>query len=184
MTVGDGYQTVVKPYTGGAPFRVEETVTVFEGREYVRHVVRHSGGVGVVALLGSNVVCVEQYRPAVERVTLEIPAGRPELGETVQQAGRRELLEETGLEPIWLAPLTRFYNAPCFCDGASEVLIASVRPAERERPLNDDLPLRVRLIDLAEIEDLMLSETLLDATSIIALLMARAWLAKEGRLAL
>ncbi|MGA2118427.1 MAG: NUDIX hydrolase [Bryobacteraceae bacterium] len=52
-----------------------------------------------------RVVMVRQYRPAVERYTLELPSGLVDPGETPEQAMRRELLEETGYEAGELEPL-------------------------------------------------------------------------------
>ena len=43
-----------------------------------------------------RVLIVRQYRPAVERETLEFPSGLVDAGETPLEAARRELLEETG----------------------------------------------------------------------------------------
>ena len=45
-----------------------------------------------------EVLIVRQYRPAVERYTLELPSGLVDAGETPAEAARRELLEETGYE--------------------------------------------------------------------------------------
>jgi 8-oxo-dGTP pyrophosphatase MutT (NUDIX family) len=43
-----------------------------------------------------RVVIVRQYRPAVEKYTLELPSGLVDPGESPAQAAARELLEETG----------------------------------------------------------------------------------------
>jgi ADP-ribose pyrophosphatase len=53
----------------------------------------------VLALTESGeVLVVRQYRPAVERETVEFPCGLVDAGETPLQAIRRELLEETAYE--------------------------------------------------------------------------------------
>jgi ADP-ribose pyrophosphatase len=53
----------------------------------------------VVAITEDNkVLIVRQYRPAVERYTLELPSGLVDPGETPVEAAGRELLEETGYE--------------------------------------------------------------------------------------
>ena len=53
----------------------------------------------VVAITDEQqVLIVRQYRPAVERYTLELPSGLVDAGETPAEAARRELLEETGYE--------------------------------------------------------------------------------------
>lgn len=45
-----------------------------------------------------RVLCIRQYRPAVERETLEFPSGLIDPGESPEESARRELLEETGYE--------------------------------------------------------------------------------------
>ena len=55
--------------------------------------------VSILALTKDRkVLLVRQYRPAVERYTLELPSGHVESGESPEDAARRELLEETGFE--------------------------------------------------------------------------------------
>jgi ADP-ribose pyrophosphatase len=51
----------------------------------------------LIALTGDrSILLVRQYRPAVERYTLELPSGLVDPGETPGEAAQRELLEETG----------------------------------------------------------------------------------------
>ena len=48
---------------------------------------------------------VRQFRPAVEMVTLELPSGHVDVGESPEQAARRERREETGFVARDLIPL-------------------------------------------------------------------------------
>ena len=51
-----------------------------------------------------RVLIVRQYRPALERETLELPSGLVDAGEAPEESARRELLEETGYEGgEWIA---------------------------------------------------------------------------------
>jgi ADP-ribose pyrophosphatase len=53
--------------------------------------------VSVVAVTeDEQLLLVRQFRPAVGRMTVELPSGHVEPGETPEQAARKELLEETG----------------------------------------------------------------------------------------
>jgi len=55
--------------------------------------------VTVVALTPARrVLLVRQFRPVVQRLTLELPSGHVERDELPEHAARRELLEETGFE--------------------------------------------------------------------------------------
>jgi ADP-ribose pyrophosphatase len=55
--------------------------------------------VGILAITTDHrILAVRQYRPAVERFTIEFPAGLVDAGETPLETARRELLEETGYE--------------------------------------------------------------------------------------
>jgi ADP-ribose pyrophosphatase len=53
----------------------------------------------IVAITGDQrILAVRQYRPAVERYTIELPSGLVDPGESPAEAAGRELLEETGYQ--------------------------------------------------------------------------------------
>lgn len=74
------------------------TVSLPNGETSKRELINHRGAVAILALTKDNeVILVEQYRKAIEEVTLEIPAGKLEPGESNKKLSAiRELQEETG----------------------------------------------------------------------------------------
>lgn len=81
-----------------------------------REVVRHYGGVAILATIDDRIVLVKQFRYAYNKDTLEIPAGKLELGEIVSEAGKRELEEETGYSCKELKLVNEIYPTPGYCD--------------------------------------------------------------------
>ncbi len=88
------------------------------GNTATREVVRHPGGVGIVAIDGEGFLyLVKQYRYPFSKITTEIPAGKLDgEGEDPETAGRRELMEETGLRAEKFSFLGSIYASPGFCD--------------------------------------------------------------------
>ena len=100
----------------GKIIRVQrDKVLLPNGQEATREVVRHPGAVAVVALKEGNLIMVKQYRYALAKVTLEIPAGKIDLGEEPQTCAIRELREETGYQGD-LKFLGAFNTSPGFAD--------------------------------------------------------------------
>ena len=93
----------------------KETVRLPDGRTAERDIVVHPDVVAVLPILADGrVVLVRQYRKAVERTLLEIPAGGVESGEGAEDAVRREMTEETGYRVGSMELLTSFYTSPGF----------------------------------------------------------------------
>ncbi|MGH9303177.1 MAG: NUDIX domain-containing protein, partial [Acidimicrobiales bacterium] len=70
-----------------------------DGFTFEREIVRHPGAVAIVALEddGQSVLMVSQYRGAVDKCLLELPAGKRDiLGEAPALCAARELAEEIG----------------------------------------------------------------------------------------
>lgn len=77
-----------------------DRVELENGGTSTREVVRHHGGAGVAALNDEGeIYLVRQYRYALDRELIEIPAGKLEKGEDPLEAAKRELGEEAGLPP-------------------------------------------------------------------------------------
>ena len=74
-----------------------DKVTLPDGTETIREVVEHPGGVAIAALTDQNeLLLVDQFRYAQQRIMREVPAGKREPGEDPLVTAQRELQEETG----------------------------------------------------------------------------------------
>ncbi|KAK3898069.1 NUDIX hydrolase domain-like protein [Staphylotrichum tortipilum] len=77
-------------------------------------------GVGIVAIVkketGPEIVLQKQYRPPVDKIVIELPAGLIDAGETPEQAAIRELKEETGYVAEVLETSPVMFNDPGFCN--------------------------------------------------------------------
>lgn len=89
----------------GRIFRVDSgRVRLDDGTETGRDVIVHAGAVGVVPVIDGRVIFVRQYRIAIERELIEIPAGKLEPGDTPEQRAQVELAEEIGFVAGKLVP--------------------------------------------------------------------------------
>jgi len=81
--------------------------------------------VNVVALTeDGHMLLVEQWRHGTREVTVEIPAGMMDPGETPEQAARRELLEETGYAPASIEPIGVVEPNPAFLNNRCTTFLA------------------------------------------------------------
>lgn len=100
----------------GRLLRVDcDTVKLPNGEKSTREVVRHPGAVAILAFHEEELLLVKQYRYPLEKVTLEIPAGKLDPGEEPLNCAQRELREETGFGGR-LEYLGEFYTTPGFTD--------------------------------------------------------------------
>lgn len=100
-------------YNGRVVKLAVHTVSLPNGDEAKRELIRHPGAVALVALdAAQNVLLVRQFRLAANRVMVEIPAGTREPDESPDVCAIRELQEETGYKPGTLEALGGIFVAP------------------------------------------------------------------------
>jgi ADP-ribose pyrophosphatase len=153
-----------------------------DGQPFVRDIVRHPGAVAVVAVTDDDsVVLVRQYRPAIDQWILEVPAGTCDVeGEAAVDAARRELAEEAGYDARRLDLLTQTAISPGFCDQRSSVYLATgLTPVPLDRQGIEEGYMRVEEIPLAAVDGLVDDGSIIDATTILGLSLARRRLSGE-----
>ena len=149
-----------------------DTVERPDGRRFQREVVEHGPVVAIVPLADDgDVLLVRQHRAAVGEVTLEIPAGGVDRGESLQEAAQRELQEETGRRAGRLERLCGFYVSPGYCNEFIHVFLArELSPAAIEG--DEEEAIEVVALPLQEALRRVRSGEIHDGKSIIGLLLA------------
>lgn len=95
----------------------KDNVELADGKKSFREVVRHSGGVVILAFKDEDtILLVKQYRYPIGEIVLELPAGKLEKGEDPFEAAKRELEEETGYCANKWTDLGYINTSPGFSD--------------------------------------------------------------------
>ena len=155
----------------GAVFDLEvDRVKLPNGRIATRELIRHKGAVAIVPLFPDGTVAVEeQFRYAVGRIMIEIPAGKLDApDEDREAAARRELREETGLTAGKLICLGDYFGSPAIVDERITLYLAT-ELSEGERDLDDDEFLSVKRIPLEELTDAIVRGEITDGKTQAAL---------------
>ena len=119
-----------------------------------------------------EVVLVRQYRPAIGKMELGLPAGLVEEGEDPEKAARRELLEETGHAGGEWELLGVVASSPSLKDNWAHLFLArdvehsaSQQPDEHER-------LEVVLVPVGELLPKVSAGEIVSSSGVVALLLA------------
>ncbi|MBI4341397.1 MAG: NUDIX hydrolase [Candidatus Omnitrophica bacterium] len=160
-------------YQGRVIRLIRETLEV-RGHRIVRETIQHPGAVVVVPMLDhSRIVFVRQYRRAVGRFLLELPAGTLELGERRDLCAKRELEEETGWKAKHLTRLGQFYAAPGFVSEQMTIFLATGLTPVPPRPEPDEMVTPV-ILSLREALQRIRTGSICDAKTIIGVLFTAA----------
>ncbi len=147
-----------------------DDVELPNGKTAKRELIKHPGAVAIIPVTTENkIVMVEQFRKALERNIVEIPAGKLEKGEQPRASALRELEEETGYECETLELVTSFYTSPGFADEIVHVYEARGL-TKKENPAAQDEDEFINLIELTldEALEYVAEQKIYDAKTIFA----------------
>lgn len=152
-----------------------ETFRLPDGSLYERGAVEHPGAVVLAPLRtgpdGHELLMLRQYRPALRRTILELPAGTREPNESWEVCAQRELQEETGYRASRFVSLGEIWPAPGLSDERMALFLAEgLTPSSLPKDVDEEItvepwPLRL-LVAMA------LDNRLEDGKSVVAILRA------------
>ena len=149
-------------YNGKIMTVCRDDVEISDGKKSFREVVKHSGGVVILAIKDNNtVLLVKQFRYPIRQTVFELPAGKLEIGEDPDFASKRELEEETGYRAGKWTSLGFINTSPGFCDEklylykAENLEFVGEHPDEGEIIKTFEFPLEevIQMIKSGEIND-------------------------------
>lgn len=155
-----------------------DTVLLENGKNTSREVIKHPGGVCVVALTEDNdVLFVRQFRYPHGKVLLEIPAGKLEYGEAHRDCGIRELKEETGCTCDSFEYLGNLLPTPAYDTEVIHMYLARGLHSG-EQHLDDNEFLEVEKIPLNKAVEMIMNNEISDAKTQLAILKTKMLLSK------
>ncbi len=133
--------------------------------------IHHDGAAAVVAVNEEGkLMMVRQYRNALDRFTLELPAGKlDEPKESTLECAKRELEEETGYRSDNIAYLLTVNTTVAFCNEKIDIYLAKdlVKSAQN---LDEDEEINVELWDLEDLKQLIYEGKITDGKTVAGIM--------------
>jgi ADP-ribose pyrophosphatase len=151
----------------------EDTVRLPNGKEEKWDFVSHRMGAACVLAVhpSGKIIMVRQYRNALDRFTLEVPAGkRDSVNEDTSICAARELEEETGFRAGKLEKLLSLKSTVAFCDEFIDVYLATDLKEIGEQHLDEAEDIEIELYDLEDLLVMCYSGKLQDAKTVAAIM--------------
>lgn len=146
-----------------------------DGASVEKAFIEHPGSVVLIPLIDEQVVMLRQYRPALEKTILELPAGTRESEESWLACAQRELREETGYRADSFTSLGLIWPGPGLTNELMALFIATGLTSD-PLPADFDEEITLAPMPLAELATMARDGRLQDGKSIVAILRAEAYL--------
>lgn len=163
-----------KVYSGSVFEFYQDTMKLPDGNietwDFVAH--KRGGGAATVPVLpDGRILLIRQYRPAVDRETLELPAGAKDAkAENPALTAARELKEETGYASDDVTPLITLKTATSWCSEETDIYLAKNCVREGKQTLDEAEEIQVEAYSLKELLDKIYSGKLEDAKTVAGIL--------------
>ncbi|WP_078553149.1 NUDIX domain-containing protein [Bacillus alkalicellulosilyticus] len=155
-------------YEGRIIDLVIDDVELPDGKMSKRELIKHPGAVAVIPVTKEGkLVMIRQYRKALDKVIVEIPAGKLEPGEEPLPCAKRELEEETGYQSEMLEYVTSFYTSPGFADEIIHLYFTD-QLTEGNLNLDDDEFVELVEVTLEEAQKMITTREIYDAKTAFA----------------
>lgn len=159
----------------GTILKIYEDTVLANGHEAHWDFIHHDGAAAVLPVTDDGkILMVRQYRNALDRETLEIPAGKLDAADEPKiQCAYRELEEETGYRTEKLEPLIEIYTTFAFCNEKISIFLAeNLIPSHQN--LDEDECIDVEAYSVEELTEMILDGTIMDAKTVSAILAYKA----------
>ena len=142
----------------------------FGKRTKVFEIVHHPGAVVIIPIdAKGRILLVRQWRHAIQKNLLELPAGKLENGEDPLFCAQRELQEETGFRAQIMTSLHGFYSTPGFSDEYLSLFLGE-NLVPSPLPPDEDEQIELEPLELQQALQMIEEGSIIDAKSIAGIL--------------
>ena len=162
----------------GTVLKIYRDTVIANGVEEVFDFIHHNGAAAVLPITkDGKIMLVRQYRNALDRFTLELPAGKVDSPEEPRiDCAYRELEEETGFKTDKLEYLMTVNTTVALCNEAIDIFVAkNLIPSKQH--LDEDESIDVEIWEVKDLLDMIYSGKMTDSKTIAGVL---AYAQKEG----
>lgn len=157
-------------YKGNIISMYRDHITIDDTQNVIFDYIDHKGAAAMIPVnKDGNILMVSQYRNAINRDTLEIPAGGMNLGETMLECAMRECEEETGYRPKNAEHLIDIYTTVAFCNEKIGIFYTEELETTKQH-LDDDEYINVKAYPIDELIQMIYDGKINDAKTISGLL--------------
>jgi ADP-ribose pyrophosphatase len=169
-----------KIYSGNISLRLDKFK--LNSKIIKKEIVEHLPSIGLIPIVNNtDILLVTQYRHAVGKNILEIPAGKIEKDETPEEAALREMGEEIGYTGK-ISPVMQWYLAPGYDTELMHLFVATnlKKVKKRSEDLDDDENIVVKRMKFTSAIRKCINGEIQDAKTVAALLVYAKILGMEG----